>query len=452
MDRRIVCNKAVASLCLIVLVGLAFLGCAVKTDQVSKWEEDGEVDPLIAALKDENYDVREAATQALGRIGKPAVEPLIVALRDEDWRTRCRAADALGEIGDARAVQPLIAAALQDRNRRVQEDATQALGKIGDVRTVELLITALKNENWDVREAAAVALGKIGWQPGDITERASYLIALGKLDEAGKLGAPGVEPLIVALRDEDWRTRCRAAEALGEIGDAMAVEPLIGALKDRNRRVQEDATQALGKIGKPAVAPLIVALRDEDWGVQKAAAEALGEIGDARAVEPLIAALKDKNWRGQEAAAEALGKIGEPAISPLNAVIDDAPCLQGSRIHKLVATNFLKGAIKKAEDCLVHLEGKIEKVTMLMPVDPYRGSAGPPQFSLQLSGYADKNFYADAATAVNYELALIEPIKGTGFANYSVNEKCTGWNVKVFCEQVGDNHYEITSLKRIGLR
>jgi HEAT repeat protein len=42
------------------------------------------VEPLIAALKDENSDVRQAAAKALGKIGDPrAVEPLIAALSDE---------------------------------------------------------------------------------------------------------------------------------------------------------------------------------------------------------------------------------------------------------------------------------------------------------------------------------------------------------------------------------
>ncbi len=42
------------------------------------------VEPLIAALKDENSNVRGKAALALGQIGAPAVEPLIAALKNND--------------------------------------------------------------------------------------------------------------------------------------------------------------------------------------------------------------------------------------------------------------------------------------------------------------------------------------------------------------------------------
>jgi HEAT repeat protein len=53
--------------------------------------------------------------------------------------------------------------------------------------------------------------------------------------------------------------------------------------------VIKGAAKAFVEIGAPAVEPLVAALKDEHnmW-----AAEVLGMIGDARAVEPLIAALE----------------------------------------------------------------------------------------------------------------------------------------------------------------
>ncbi|MFN3699646.1 MAG: HEAT repeat domain-containing protein, partial [Dictyoglomus sp.] len=74
--------------------------------------------------------------------------------------------------------------------------------------------------------------------------------------------------------------------------------------------VRGAAAKALGEIkDKRAVEPLISALKDEDWYVREAAAYALGEIGDSRAVEPLISALKDKDEIFQFVAKEALKKI-----------------------------------------------------------------------------------------------------------------------------------------------
>jgi HEAT repeat protein len=56
------------------------------------------VEPLIDALKDENSEVRESATEALARIGKPAVEPLTEALKDENSEVHRLAAKSLDKI------------------------------------------------------------------------------------------------------------------------------------------------------------------------------------------------------------------------------------------------------------------------------------------------------------------------------------------------------------------
>jgi len=54
------------------------------------------VEPLIAALKDEDVNVRWPAARALGEIKDPrAVEPLIAALKDEELHVRWAAAEAL---------------------------------------------------------------------------------------------------------------------------------------------------------------------------------------------------------------------------------------------------------------------------------------------------------------------------------------------------------------------
>jgi len=105
-----------------------------------------------------------------------------------------------------------------------------------------------------------------------------------------------VEPLIVALKDEDGYVRSMAARALGEIKDVRAVEPLIVALKDKDGFLRRWAAEALGKIKDVrAVEPLILAMKDENLFVRRKAAEALGKITIVGTIEPLSAALKVKN-------------------------------------------------------------------------------------------------------------------------------------------------------------
>lgn len=117
---------------------------------------------LIARLKDLTEDsvVRFYAAEALGEIGdESAVEPLIAALLDEDEHVRWRAAGSLGLLGDERAVEPLIAA-LQDEDAFVRKVAAGSLGDIGDERALGPLIDVLDNpdEARLVRDGAAGAL------------------------------------------------------------------------------------------------------------------------------------------------------------------------------------------------------------------------------------------------------------------------------------------------------
>jgi HEAT repeat protein len=81
---------------------------------------------LIPVLKDEYFKVREAAAESLIKIGAPAVEPLISALQYREWRMRKAATEVLGKIGDARAIDPLIAA-LEDEDKDVRKSVAWGL-------------------------------------------------------------------------------------------------------------------------------------------------------------------------------------------------------------------------------------------------------------------------------------------------------------------------------------
>ena len=127
---------------------------------VDDLEAKGDVRGLIKALGyEKDSTVREAAAGALGRTGDPGgVKPLITALNNQDEDVREAAAWALVQIGAA-AVELLIDA-LNDANEDVRKIAATALRKIGDPRAVDPLIAAL-GDYWDVRKAAAEALATI---------------------------------------------------------------------------------------------------------------------------------------------------------------------------------------------------------------------------------------------------------------------------------------------------
>jgi HEAT repeat protein len=79
-----------------------------------------------------DIDLREAAADALGRLkDSRAFEPLIASLRDESWKMRVAATNALGKLGDLRAIKPLIEVLTEDLDSDVREAAADALGTLG---------------------------------------------------------------------------------------------------------------------------------------------------------------------------------------------------------------------------------------------------------------------------------------------------------------------------------
>jgi len=120
-------------------------------------------EPLLAALRDGNVEVRIRACAAVAAYGDHAgVEPLIVNLKtDKDWRGRLAAVRALGLVRDDRSVRPL-GAALNDKKAAVRAGSAASLAAIGDVRAMDLLRARLRKEkDAAAREAITRALADL---------------------------------------------------------------------------------------------------------------------------------------------------------------------------------------------------------------------------------------------------------------------------------------------------
>jgi HEAT repeat protein len=262
------------------------------------------------------FDWRHSAAEALGKIGDDAATPaLSEALKDEVREVRDAAIEALEKIGTRGkdSVPPLIEA-LKSTQPLARLDAAEALGDIGvDAKSgVPALIKALEDEHNGVRWAAAIALGEIGSE-----------------------AKAAVSALVKALGDEALEVRMRAAQALGKIGGKAAVHPLTRLLK-YDELAAIHAHSALAKItGKPQDhVPILIDLlknKSKDISVRWNAAEALAEIGpDAKAAVPaLTEALEDEDLvqvyahyalakitgKTQEHVAPALAKLTELGLS-----------------------------------------------------------------------------------------------------------------------------------------
>lgn len=196
------------------------------------------------------------------------IEALIEDFNAKDVNVKADSVKALVEAGEL-AVEPLIQA-LDSKDPEIRENAAITLGKIKDERAIDPLIKLLTDEEWEVESAATNALVDIG--------------------------EPAVEPLIGILQDknEDSFLQAKAIAVLAGIKDERAIQPMIQALKEKPE-LQADLGYHLGLMGKPAVKPLIQLLDDEDPEVRVRAAEALSRLGDDRAIGPLTDALNDKD-------------------------------------------------------------------------------------------------------------------------------------------------------------
>ncbi len=242
-------------------------------------------------------------------------------LDNKDPQVQYEAAEALGNIGDEKAVGPLITALKRDEFSGVRWKAAEALSKIGNP-AVGPLIAALQYPDDDVRWKAAIALGEIG-NPDAV---APLIVLLSDADRfvrsraahaLSMIGEPAVPSLIAALSNSDPGVRWGSALALGKIKNPLAVEPLILALADEQVMVRAEAASALASIGTPALAPLLGFLKSARGEPRVEVMTAIGELKNADAIEPLVQLLENADEGERQAIADALDAILIPTVEPM---------------------------------------------------------------------------------------------------------------------------------------
>ena len=121
------------------------------------------VSDLIASLDDPAAEVREAAVQALGRIGTPeAVDALLEKLNDPHADVMPQIMRALRQVRTPKVVES-IAAKLRASDRETVAEAARTLGEIGDARSAQALLDVLQgSEDPKIVSAASEALARLG--------------------------------------------------------------------------------------------------------------------------------------------------------------------------------------------------------------------------------------------------------------------------------------------------
>lgn len=287
------------------------------------------------------------------------LDRLLAELRDPDHRVREAAADALGESDDRRAVPALIAA-LDDEYASesqypeearpvfhgypVREAAARALGRIADPASIPALVERLVGAgDWSGQNArdAEMTLRAIATAPGpdsEMRQRREEVIryvtpllkerpgAAGRvLSEIGDPAA--LQALIDAAEREEVESGGRQylLDAIAQIGGPDAAQFLDSYRQQlqRQRREAEEERERQALDPTFQTAALVDAARNSDWKTRDRAAKNLVRLGSS-AVPTLVAALSDPTLEVRWSAAEVLGRIGDrSAVDALAKLLDD---------------------------------------------------------------------------------------------------------------------------------
>lgn len=186
---------------------------------------------------------------------------------------------------------------------------------------IPLIVHALDDEDFDVRENAAHAIEHVGLQHLHPEQKVKALLVLGKNDEIIAMGRDAADGLLMMLGNErtvhtdgNKEIGAVAASLLYKINKKYALFVLYSGLRMDHFLVRKQSARLLGKFGdKEATGKLTEALEDKTFieiGEKSVIIKAFGGIKDREAVPVLIRFAKT-NQKYLEEIIDALGEIGD---------------------------------------------------------------------------------------------------------------------------------------------
>lgn len=266
---------------------------------------------VIAALDDEDANVRAAAAEAVGLIGGDGATLALLALLERPDRFLKLAAlqglDRLGVAVPIDRLAPLVG------DRILRHAVIAALGRVRDAEAIPLLVRGLGDSSRHVAESALRSLGALLSDDRDARIRA-------KLELAAATPRARLRALDAALGDERGLKQAAlpVLGALGALGDDAAVQALVVALGDEE--LAEAAEDALREAGDRAVAALVDAARGDDPTTRAAVLRLLPKLRP-KAPEILDVARAALRARGTVASLGAHPEVAAAAASAISMVI-----------------------------------------------------------------------------------------------------------------------------------
>ncbi len=406
----------------------------------------GIVEGLLDALADsENAGKRNSATEALIRIGEPAIPPIVQRVSTEwDVDVRLSFVNLLGDLRSDEAFQVLLQMLQSEQDINVSSSVVSSLGKYRDAAALPHLIRVLnQREDLWLKFHVVEALGDIGDRSAlpavlplysEKSLRKPVLEAIGKIADVGTVSfllkviaeeeklnltalralvriaeadkprviaqseqsliqrkfresfpADKVAPLIEHLRSTPKRdVRSFILKFLGWSGDERALPVLISHLEQPE--TAEIAAQALIDFGAAAIPTILEALRNaEEDDVIALLLRVVNVIGGTEAIPSILSFLDHDNPMIRRLGLETLGEIPHPgAVDYLLAKLDDydVACQQA-------AVNSISALVSAFPEMKVDVLLKIRRL-LQSPAVPVKLNSLSVFVNIQGEGYHDE--------------------------------------------------------------
>ncbi|HYI11755.1 MAG TPA: HEAT repeat domain-containing protein [Thermoanaerobaculia bacterium] len=274
------------------------------------------VNGLIGALADpENAGKRNSATEALIRIGEPAIHPIVERLRIEfDIDVRLSLVNLIGDLRSPAGFKMLIELLDGETDINVASSIVSSLGKYRDASALPNLMRSLrtKDDLW-LKFHLVEALGEIGDRsalPAILPLYAEKSLRKPVLESVGKIADVGTVNFLLKIIAEEEKLNLTALRALVRIAEAS--KPRI--VEEAERQLIQSRFRE--SFPREKIAPLIDHLHTTPKREVKAfILKFLGWSGDEAALPVLLSHLEQPDT--SEIAAQGLIDFGPAGIPSL---------------------------------------------------------------------------------------------------------------------------------------
>ena len=270
---------------------------------------------LLDALADaENAGKRNSSTEALVRVGGPAIGPIVSRLREEaDVDVRLSLVNLLGDLRSAEGFDMLIQLLETETDINVASSIVSSLGKYRDAAALPALLRVLQREDLWLKFHAIEALGEIGDRaalPSILPLYAEKSLRKPVLEAIGKIADVGTVSFLLRIIAGEEKLNLTALRALVRIADAS--KPKIVEQAER-RLIQRKFRESFPQ---EKIAPLIEHLHaTPKRDVKSFILTFLGWSGDPRVLPVLMNFLEQPDTA--EVAAQALIDFGQGAVEAI---------------------------------------------------------------------------------------------------------------------------------------